>query len=156
MGFKRHQQNTILKIIIGLIVAAIILFASKLLFSSSEKQATEIAEKFYSYEQDGEFSSSWELFHPSMKQKFTKGHYIQDRAHVFMNHFGVDTFTYTLGKPEKLKSWRMSKEDTAIKEVYKLTVIQTFKGKYGNFDIEQDIFVGKEKDDWTIMWDYNK
>ncbi|MCS0654776.1 hypothetical protein [Cytobacillus firmus] len=156
MGFKRHQQNTILKIIIGLIVAAIILFAFKLLFSSSEKQATEIAEKFYSYEQDGEFSSSWELFHPSMKQKFTKGHYIQDRAHVFMNHFGVDTFTYTLGNPEKLKSWRMSKEDTAIKEVYKLTVIQTFKGKYGNFDIEQDIFVGKEKDDWTIMWDYNK
>ena len=156
MGFKRHQQNTILKIIIGLIVAAIILFAFKLLFSSSEKQATEIAEKFYSYEQDGEFSSSWELFHPSMKQKFTKGHYIQDRTHVFMNHFGVDTFTYTLGKPEKLKSWRMSKEDTAIKEVYKLTVIQTFKGKYGNFDIEQDIFVGKEKDDWTIMWDYNK
>ena len=63
-----------------------ILFAFKFLFSSSDKQAQEIAEEFYSYyEQEGEFSSSWELFHSSMKQKFTKGHYIQDRAHVFMN-----------------------------------------------------------------------
>ena len=68
-----------------------------------------------------------------MKQKFTKGHYIQDRAHVFMNHFGIDTFTYTLSKPKKLKSWKMSKE---IMDVYKFTVIQTFEGKYGNFDIE--------------------
>ena len=156
MGFKKHQQKTILNIIFGLVLAAMILFAFKFLFSSSEKQAKETAEGFYSYEQEGEFSSSWELFHSNMKKKFTKGHYIQDRAHVFMNHFGVDTFTYTLSKPEKLKSWRMSKEDTAIKDVYKLTVIQTFKGKYGNFDIEQDIYVGKEKDEWTIMWDYNK
>ncbi len=66
-----------------------------------------------------------------MKKKFTNGHYIQDRANVFMNHFGVDTFTYTLRKPEKLKSWKKSKEDTAIQDVYKIPVIQTFKGKYG-------------------------
>lgn len=156
MRLRRHQQNVILKVILGLMAAGIILFAFKLLSSSSEKQAIDLAEEFYSYEQQGEFSSSWELFHSSMKKKFSKGHYIQDRAHVFMNHFGVDTFTYELSKPEKLKSWKMSEEETAIKKVYKLTVIQTFKGKYGNFDIEQDIFVGKEKDKWTILWDYNK
>lgn len=104
MGYKKHQEKTILKIMFGLVLAAMTLFAFKFLFSSSEKQAKEVAEEFYSYEQEGEFSSSWELFHSSMKKKFTKGHYIQDRAHVFMNHFGVDTFTYTLSKPEKLKS----------------------------------------------------
>ncbi|WP_244671182.1 hypothetical protein [Bacillus sp. NTK034] len=156
MRVVKYQQKIIFKITLGLILAAMLLFVFKFLFSSSEKHVKEIAEEFYSYEQEGEFASSWELFHSSMKQKFTKGHYIQDRAHVFMNHFGVDTFTYTLSKPEKLKSWKMSKEDKAIKDVYKLTVIQTFEGKYGNFDIEQDIFVGKEKDEWTIMWDYNK
>ncbi|MBT2687193.1 hypothetical protein J7I93_03240 [Bacillus sp. ISL-47] len=156
MGYTRNQKNTYLKIILVTLAIVLLLLLLKALLFSSEKQAKEAVGQFYAFEQKGEFSSSWELFHSSMKQRFSKGHYIQDRAHVFMNHFGVDTFTFTLGEPEKLNSWRMSKKDSVVKPAYKITIIQTFKGKYGNFDIEQDVYVGQEKGKWTILWDYNK
>ncbi|PWW29418.1 hypothetical protein DFO73_10449 [Cytobacillus oceanisediminis] len=156
MGYKRNQKNTLLKIILVSIAILLSLLFLKVLIFSSEKHAEETVREFYAYEQKGEFSSSWELFHSNMKQKFSKGHYIQDRAHVFMNHFGVDSFTFTLGKPEKLNSWRMSEEGSVIKPAYKIIVIQTFEGKYGKFDIEQDVYVGQEKGKWRILWDYNK
>lgn len=156
MRYKKGQINIILLLALAILLLTVLIFTFKSLFFSSDRLAIKAVDKFYSYEQNGEFSSSWELFHSNMKKKFTKGHYIQDRAHVFMNHFGVETFTYTLGKPEKLKSWKMSKEEEAIKPIYKITVIQTFKGKYGNFDIEQEVFVGKEKGEWKILWDYHK
>lgn len=111
--------------------------------------------QFYRYEQEGDFANSWDLFHPVMKKKFAKGHYIQDRAHVFMNHFGVETFSYTLDEAEKLEKWKISKDSPAMRNVYKVLITQTYKGKYGNFDLKQEVFVVKEKDEWKIMWDYN-
>ncbi|MDQ0216289.1 hypothetical protein J2S13_002730 [Oikeobacillus pervagus] len=111
-------------------------------------------DKFYHYEQQGRFSESWELFHPFMKEKFPKGYYLQDRAHVFMNHFGVETFTYTLGKPKKLKKWRPTDEGRKLKNVYKVPVIQSYKGTYGNFSLHQEVFVVREKEKWFVLWDY--
>lgn len=123
---------------------------------SPDKEAVAVVEEFYLYEQEGEFASSWNLFHSTMKVRFGKGHYIQDRAHVFMNHFGVETFDFRLSEPDKIDHWKMSKAGPAMKNVYKILVTQTYKGKYGNFDLKQEVFAVQEKDEWTILWDYNQ
>ncbi|WP_413306775.1 hypothetical protein AA0X95_06380 [Bacillus sp. 1P10SD] len=125
-------------------------------FISSTNEAKDVVDEFYGYEQEGDFANSWALFHSSMKKKFSKGNYIQDRAHVFMNHFGVETFSYTIGELEELKDWKMSKADPSLKNVYKVPVTQTYKGKYGNFDLKQEVFVTEEKGKWRILWDYNQ
>ncbi|NWQ39541.1 hypothetical protein MLOOGBEN_02365 [Bacillus sp. EB106-08-02-XG196] len=123
---------------------------------SPDKEAFALVEEFYRYEQEGEFASSWELFHSTMKGKFSKGAYIQDRAHVFMNHFGVETFDFTISEPEQIDQWKMSKTGPVMKNVYKILVTQTYKGKYGNFDLEQEVIALEEKDEWKIVWDYNQ
>ncbi|AIM16263.1 hypothetical protein [Neobacillus sedimentimangrovi] len=142
-------------VFIGIILVILVFLLVRCVFDTSEQEALEVVDEFYRYEQKGDFAQSWQLFHSSMKQRFSKGHYIQDRAHVFMNHFGVETFTYTIGEPEKLEEWKISKDQPALTNVYKFLVTQTYKGKYGNFDIQQEVFVVQEKEKWKIMWDYN-
>lgn len=144
---------------IGIFLIAVFLVAFLFIkgsFFSPSKKAEEVVEEFYRYEQEGDFSSSWALFHLAMKERFSKGHYIQDRAHVFMNHFGVETFTYTLSKPEKVDNWKMSKKGPDMKNVYKFLVTQTYKGKYGNFDLKQEVIAVEEKGKWKIAWDYKQ
>ena len=136
-------------------IFAVFLIIRSAIFSSTG-EAQEVVDEFYGYEQEGDFANSWGLFHSSMKKKFSKGNYIQDRAHVFMNHFGVETFSYTIGELEELKDWKMSKTGPSLKNVYKVPVTQTYKGKYGNFDLEQEVFVTEEKGKWRILWDYNQ
>lgn len=126
------------------------------LLTRPSHQASNTVEQFYLYEQQGKFSDSWELFHSQMREKFTKGHYIQDRAHVFMNHFGVETFEFTMGDIKKIEQWKMEKGAKPLTNVYHTVVIQTFKGKYGQFRLHQDIYVVKEKEEWRILWDYHK
>ncbi|MFC7321729.1 hypothetical protein [Halobacillus campisalis] len=126
------------------------------IYTSPEQQAKRIVESFYTYEQEGNFSDSWELLHPFMKEKFAKGSYLQDRAHVFMNHFGVTTFTFSLEGSKKIKNWTMEKDRDPIGVVYATTVIQTYKGKYGHFKLHQEVFVAKVEGEWVILWDYNK
>ncbi|MCP3027968.1 hypothetical protein [Halobacillus sp. A5] len=126
------------------------------LFNNSKQQAKGAVDEFYTYEQEGDFSSSWQLLHPYMKEKFSKGHYIQDRAHVFMNHFGVTTFSYTIERTEKLKDWKMEDGLDPVDKAYQVEVVQTFKGKYGHFDLHQNVFAAEEEGEWKIMWDYNK
>jgi hypothetical protein len=145
-------------LLIGLLIVSTIatfLILRGTVFSPG-KQAKEVVEEFYRYEQTGDFSKSWGLFHSTMKERFGKGDYIQDRAHVFMNHFGVETFTFELGKPEKLKKWSSTKGGPAMKNTYKIPVTQTYKSKYGNLQLNQEIFVTKEKEHWKIIWDYNR
>jgi hypothetical protein len=154
---KKSRPSKGMIIGIVLIVSILTIFlAMKFAFFSPSNQAKEMVDEFYRYEADGDFANSWNLFHSAMKEKFTKGNYIQDRAHVFMNHFGVETFTYTIGKPEEVKKWKMSKTGPLLKNVYKVPVTQTYKGKYGNFDLKQEVFVVKEKGEWRILWDYNQ
>ncbi|GHH97407.1 hypothetical protein [Neobacillus kokaensis] len=148
------RKRAPLKLFSIVLVIILIFIVGKWLLFSPGKGAEEAVNEFYRYEQEGDFSRSWEFFHSEMKKKFSKGNYIQDRAHVFMNHFGVDTFTYTLGKPEKLDSWKMSKTGKGLKNVYKVPVTQTYKGKYGNFDLQQDVFAVEVKGEWKILWDY--
>jgi hypothetical protein len=153
---RRRGQQELIWIVLIIVITILVFFSIRNLATSPEQSAFDMVNQFYQEEQAGNFSASWSLFHSSMQAKFPKGHYIQDRAHVFMNHFGVETFTYKLSKPEKLKKWKLSSETPAFTSIYKITVTQTYKGKYGNFNITQDTFAIKEKGEWKLAWDYNQ
>lgn len=131
---------------------AVFLFFHK----SNEKQAAETAEAFYAYEQDGNFSDSWELFHPVMKEKFDKIDYLQDRAHVFMDHFGVTTFTFSVGEATEMEDWAFENNADTIDTVYQVPVTQVFEGKYGNFTLTQNMFVTDVEGEWKVLWNYKK
>ncbi|HWO98129.1 MAG TPA: hypothetical protein VNM45_17720 [Bacillus sp. (in: firmicutes)] len=155
MRRRRRIRKTILPLVLGILIIGSLVWLIAGFFSD-ERQAKDVVQQFYTYEQEGEFAESWELFHTEMKAKFPKGHYLQDRAHVFMNHFGVQTFSFTMSGAEKLDSWSIEKGAKPLKNVYKITVIQTYKGKYGNFDLQQEVFAAKEKGEWKVLWSYQK
>ncbi|MFD2637344.1 hypothetical protein [Piscibacillus salipiscarius] len=144
-------------ILILLVAIVVLFFMSFVNFKKSpEEEATETVHKFYQFEQDGAFSHSWELFHPLMQKKFEKGYYIQDRAHVFMNHFGVQSYTYSLSGPTEVQDWSMESGAEVIERLYKFEIAKTYKGKYGNFTIVQDVYATELEDGWRVLWDYNK
>ncbi|WP_082233222.1 hypothetical protein [Halobacillus massiliensis] len=147
------KSKGLLVLIFVLVSLAAILAAFFMMPSQSARRAVV---SFYEFEQQGEFSESWEMFHPLMKDKFDKGHYLQDRAHVFMNHFGVTTFTLEILSTKKVKKWSMEEGSRTFNHVYSTKVVQTFKGKYGTFHIQQEMYAVKEKGEWKLMWDYNK
>ena len=156
MNRRTAQVKRVIMGMALLVAIVMILIIVRSALFSADKQAVAVVEEFYRFEQEGEFSASWQLFHSTMKERFSKGSYIQDRAHVFMNHFGVETFEFSMSKPEQIKQWKMSKTGPAMKNVYKILVTQTYKGKYGNFNLEQEVYVVEEKEKWRIVWDYNQ
>ncbi|MBD8069444.1 hypothetical protein F7888_10655 [Bacillus sp. PS06] len=141
---------------IGLLVLVVVVVLFMLFRSTPESQAKRVVDRFYQLEQDSDFGNAWDLFHPLMKDKFTRRGYIQDRNHVFMQHFDVSTFSYTIGKVKSLKSWKMSRESDPLNDVYRVPITQTFKSKFGTFTLNQDVFVTKDKEngDWLILWSY--
>ena len=153
MNNKVSGKGLILILVFIFIIAAAIYF---LFMKPAKHQAEAAVNEFYRYEQDGAFSESWAMFHPSMQEKFPKADYIEDRAHVFMNHFGVTSFTYTLDDVSKVKNWKMDEEAEAIDLAYKVTVSQVFTGKYGKFTIVQDVYVTLMDEEWKVLWDYNQ
>ncbi|WP_099354523.1 hypothetical protein [Fredinandcohnia onubensis] len=152
----RRRQGVPIHLILVSVGAILIVFLLISLFRSSpEEDAKEIVHSFYTFEQDADFGSSWELFHPLMQERFEKADYIQQRNHVFVGHFGTDTFKFTVEDVEHLKSWQMAKNTTTFHDVYKVPITQTYKSTYGTFTIQQDIFVVNEDGDWTILWSYH-
>ncbi|WP_245208018.1 hypothetical protein [Sediminibacillus dalangtanensis] len=143
-------------LIILVLILILILGITGMVYFLPNRQAKAVIDSFYSYEQQGMFAESYALFHPLMKEKFEKGAYLQDRAHVFMNHFGVETFTYSLGDTDKIKDWQIEKDAEPLAVVYKVTVTQKYKGKYGNFSIVQDVFAAKDDGEWKVLWNYQK
>ncbi|UCZ52839.1 hypothetical protein LGQ02_18975 [Bacillus shivajii] len=148
--YRRSSFKLLFVIGTAMVIAIIVMLV---LFFSPSHQAKNAVDKFYSLEQEWDFSSSWNMLHPQMKERFTRGHYIQDRSHVFMNHFGVDTFSYSLSRAKKINNWRKMEESEPL-TVYKVTVTKKYKGKYGNFRMIQDVFAAKEDNKWKILWDY--
>ncbi|WP_238941938.1 hypothetical protein [Bacillus sp. REN10] len=152
IGRRRGQWNALLLVIIVLIVALWGLIGW--IRVSPNEQAERVVRQFYEFEQEARFSESWELFHPLMKERFAKGDYIQERAHVFMSHFGVETFSFSLGSVKKMENWKGAEESAPLKAVYQVPVIQMYQGKFGNFSLHQEVFVTEHKGEWLILWDY--
>ncbi|MEC5423066.1 hypothetical protein QGM71_06075 [Virgibacillus sp. C22-A2] len=146
------MRNMLLLGVTLAIIAAIILYL--LDHTSPERKAREAVERFYAFEKNGAFSESWAMFHPFMQKKFSKVNYLQDRVHVFMNHFEVTSFSYTTGEAVEIKNWRMEENLEPIDVAYKVPVSQVFKGKFGNFTIVQDVYVTMLEDEWKVLWDY--
>ena len=122
-------------------------------FSKSEPE--DVVSSFYHYEQEGDFGSAWELFHPVMKERFSKNAYVTERSHIYMGHYGVSTFTYEILEEEEVQNWKMAKDQEAFPTAYRLTAEQQFKSKFGTFKVVQDIYAVQHEDEWKIVWDFN-
>ncbi|MFD1362105.1 hypothetical protein [Lentibacillus salinarum] len=144
----------IIVLTVGVILTGILLFI--LFHKSPEEQAGDAVETFYTYEQNADFTDSWEMFHPYMKERFAKTHYLQDRAHVFMDHFDVETFGFTVGSAAEMEDWQPDDEEELIEVVYKVPVEMHYEGKYGNFTLVQNVFATEVDGEWTILWDYKQ
>jgi len=154
---RRFAKGMPIKGIFVLLLSLIFILLLGRLFGGDEPAAARDAvDAFYSFEKDSNFAESWELFHPYMKAKFEKNHYIQDRNHVFMQHFGVTTFEYDIGSAKKVTDWTISMQPDAppIDVVYRVPVVQHFKSKFGTFNIDQDVFVANHDGEWLILWTY--
>ena len=154
---KRNQRKPLIIFLLLLVVVLLVCYlVYTFILNTPANQAEEAVEEFYTYEQEGAFSNSWEMFHPYMKERFEKGHYLQDRAHVFLNHFGVNTFTFSIENAELIRNWQIEEDAEPIDEVYHVPVTMYYQGKYGNFAIIQDVYATNIDGGWTILWDYKK
>jgi hypothetical protein len=152
---KKKQFSPVLLLGITIIVLLAI-FLVKSIFFAPKQLAKKVVDTFYAYESEGDFSESWNLFHPDMKVRWKKSVYINDRAHVFMGHFGAETFDYTIEYVDTVNGWQMSKGLKPVKLAYKFHVFQIYQGKYGRFTFKQEVYVVNHKDEWEILWDYNQ
>ncbi|TDL78982.1 hypothetical protein [Peribacillus frigoritolerans] len=148
---RRRKPSPLIPI--AMIAAAILLLIGlfHLFTPSSPKKAVEL---FYTAEQTGNFGGAWDLFHPLMQDRFTKNAYVTERSHIYMSHYGVTTFSFEVLKQKKVRRWRMAKGAPVFNEARLIKVRQTFKSKFGTFDVLQDVYVVKEKGDWKIVWEY--
>ena len=151
---KRQRNNLLLFVIISICSLLVLIGYINYLFSPSYK-TKKVVEAFYTHEQSGDFADSWELLHPLMKERWSKTQFMTDRLHVFVGHFGTETFQFTIGEGNEIKNWKMAKEAKPFDVAYKFNVIQTYKGKYGKFSFLQEVYVAKDKEEWRILWDYN-
>lgn len=148
--YKRRNRLSlavILLVVIGLVIIVVSMF-------SNGDNPRDIVEEFYTYEQEARYSESWGLFHPMMKEKWTKTAYITDRTHVFNGHFGAETFTYSIEEIGESDQFKMSEDTKAFNKAHQFKVSQTYLGKYGKFTFVQELYVVKYKEEWVIIWDY--
>jgi len=62
------------------------------------------------HEQNGGFAYYWKSFHPLLKERWSKTQFITDRLHVFIGHFGTETFQFTIKLDNKIKYWKIAEE----------------------------------------------
>ncbi|MBW7476746.1 hypothetical protein K0T92_18670 [Paenibacillus oenotherae] len=125
------------------------------MFSEGEDpDALKLVKSFYTFEQAGDFGSSWELFHPLMTAYFDKSTYIQRRAHIMMQDFGVKTFEFYASEPRLVTNWRMSKESEPFAEAYEIRVTQIYRSPFGNFELVQPCYAVAVSGEWKMLWSY--
>lgn len=152
----RVQKVKVVLIIVSIfILLTLVVLIINFFRTPSSEQALNAVFTFYKYEQEGNFAASWEMFHPYMQERFSRGNYIENRSHVFMNHFGVETFTFDVGKVEKNAKWVMEEGIDPIANVYAVPIHQHFSGTYGKFTVTQIVYATEVDDEWKLLWDYS-
>ncbi|GFN29842.1 hypothetical protein [Paenibacillus xylaniclasticus] len=157
MAWRTRRRRPVIKL---LFVLASIILCSWLtiqgLRAASSAGRSEVAEKlvdkFYRLEQAGDYGSSWELFHTSIKEKYPKDKYIQNRAHILMQDLHTTTYGYTIGKSKEVSGFRLKEEDAEWDDVYSVEVKQSFKSLYGPIELVQTCYVVKENGEWLFLW----
>lgn len=132
------------------------LFVYNTFWSSDARQLEQTVQQFYKYEQEGDYGSSWELFHPQMKEIYTKDYYIQLRAHVFMQQLGATHMQLALGNPERLEEWRLSEGAQPLEDVYRLEAEQRFLSSFGLLTLRQEVYAVKETEGWLLLWSFHE
>lgn len=159
--YRRQGSRRSIGLKVGLGLIAILLLwvtwhnGSRLFTSQDKSDAAALVEQFYKDEQIGDYGSAWELFHPLMQERFSKAEYIQKRAHITMQDFGVKSFEFSLGAPKLLPGWKMSGEAEELPVVYEIIVTQKFKSPYGNFEIVQPCYAAQATGKWRLLWSYH-
>ncbi|WP_249869128.1 hypothetical protein [Oceanobacillus saliphilus] len=152
---RKRPNSKFILLTTFVIAVGIVIFVFPLTLFSPSQQAKNIVNAFYTYEQEAAFTESWELLHPLMQERWSKTAYITDRAHVFMGHFGVETFEFAVEDVGMVDSWKMTEDSPVLKDVYIFNVVQTYEGKYGKFHFSQAVYVVETEDSWRILWDYS-
>ncbi|SEO14404.1 hypothetical protein SAMN05518847_10664 [Paenibacillus sp. OV219] len=149
-----------MKLLLGLVIVLVVWLGwrnfSGLFQSGDDEQAQAAVEQFYSFEQQGDYGSAWELFHPEMQQRFKKAEYIQNRAHIMMQDFGVNTFDVHIGSPSRVADWKMTEGAAPISVVYEFDVEELFHSQYGNFTIVQPCYAAYDSGKWKLLWSYEQ
>ncbi|MGC5775707.1 hypothetical protein [Paenibacillus pabuli] len=158
---RRKNRNALFKKIgfIAIVVLLLWLIGRTIPYlfrAEAPDEAAAIVEEFYNYEQAGDFGSSWELFHPLMKERFPKSVYLQSRAHIFMQHFGVETFDFEMEKPEREFDVTVIDGVKPFPEAYRIGITQQYTGTFGQFKIVQTCYVVQDGEEWTLLWYYPK
>ena len=151
---KRKSNKLLLFVLISICSLLALIGSINFLYSPSYK-SKKVVEAFYMHEQVGDFADSWELLHPLMKERWSKSQFMTDRLHVFVGHFGTETFQFTINEDSKIQGWTMTEEAQPFDVAYKFIVIQTYEGKYGKFGFLQEVYVAEDKGEWRILWDYH-
>jgi hypothetical protein len=154
----RRRRKPLPVILIGLLIIVAGVFLTKCAITSfSSDDPEEVVREFYNYEKEGDFGSSWELFHSEMQKRFSKGDYIQTKNHVFIGHMGVETFEVEIGEIENIGEWEYKRGDEVdtFTDVKAAEVDMIYESDYGLMTISQVCYVAQEKGEWKVLWDYN-
>lgn len=151
---RRRSSNKLLILFIVVLVIVLVIGFSNLFSSIGDQEPRDVVEDFYKAEQDGDFGSAWELLHPVMQKRFSKNAFVTERSHIYMSHYGVKTFSYTLGEEDEHKNWKMEKDSKAFPIAHSFEVEQTFKSKFGTFIVKQKVYVVLVNEEWKIVWEY--
>lgn len=153
MSIKR-KQNWPLKFLLFFALLIVIGFSGYYGWTHwSRNEAIQTVKDFYLAEQGGDYGSAWAMLHSDMKKKFTQSDYIQKRT-ALLDAFGAKTFSFKIDDVDHLKQWRMTGDSSYLKDVYRITVIQSFTGVFGKTQIYKDVYVTKDKNEWKILWQY--
>lgn len=139
-----------------IIVIVLLVVSVRLISGFGKSEPEDVVSSFYHDEQEGDFGSAWELFHPVMQERFSKNAYVTERSHIYMSHYGVSTFQYKILEEEEVQNWKMAKDQDAFEAAYRFTVELQFKSKFGTFTVLQDVYtVQHDDEEWKIVWDFN-
>lgn len=141
-------------VIVGIILMIVLIVSVRLFSSFADNDPEDVVATFYHDEQEGDFGSAWELFHPVMQERFSKNAYVTERSHIYMSHYGVTTFEYEIVEEEEIQNFKMAGDKETFPTSNRMTVEQQFKSKFGNFTILQDVYTVQHEGEWRIVWEY--
>lgn len=151
---RRRRRNAIPLVLVMILIIIVLIVSFRLFSGFTKSDPEDVVSRFYHYEQEGDFGSAWELFHPAMQKRFSKNSYVTERSHIYMSHYGVSTFEYKIVDEEEVQNWKMAEDQKDFSTAYKLTVEQQFKSKFGTFTIYQDVYAVQHDGKWKIVWEY--
>lgn len=137
------------------LVLVVVLLMIQLWGASDARKAKAVVSQFYAHEHNGEYGSSWELFHPRMKQLYPKEAYIQARTQV-MQQLGAHNITFEISDGKRQATWRMTEETDPVSNAYRMEVTQQMNTVFGRLEIRQEVFAAKESGQWTLLWPFGE